>query len=116
MNQNTKSEQLPFQPTRNNLLLERIADPEKVGSIFVPDSFRKPVNQGSIVALGATVSDDSLKVGHIVVFPMHVEHNIEVGRRKFIIINEDDILLHDLGYFASLQKGEAYGKKTTKES
>lgn len=113
--------QLPFIPCRTNLLLEAIQESDKVGSIYLPDSVRKPINQGVIVAMGGEVVErrddetdfaDGLKEGDIVVFPLHVEHRMEVDRRKFIIISEQDVLLTDRGHFASLQKEKDNGEKT----
>ena len=120
-----QNNQLPFIPLNSNILLEEIKDAEKIGSIWLPDTVRKPVNQGWIVALGDAVTERStatgfggLKVGDIVVFPLHTEHRMEVDRRKFIIINENDVLLTDRGHFASLQKekeNEDATEKTNKK-
>jgi co-chaperonin GroES (HSP10) len=132
---NQTNKPLPFIPTGNNILLEEIKDAEKIGSIWLPDTVRKPVNQGWIVALGEDVevrgslrtslstgeqseNPNGLKVGDIVVFPLHTEHRMEVDRRKFIIINQNDVLLTDRGHFSELaslqkEKEKENGQETT---
>lgn len=97
---------LPFQPLANQLLLEPIKTPEKIGNIFLPEKVRHPVNQGTIVAQGETVPNCGLefKIGNIVVFPLYADSVIEMDRTSYMVVDYTQVLLSDFGYFSNIAK------------
>lgn len=96
-----------FRPLRDNVLVRRCeAEQTTSGGIMLPDTARMPADRASVVALGPgrrTQAGDfvrwSIAVGDDVMV-MH-DHGVDVmlGRNKFAIINENDVL----GVFAPPQ-------------
>ena len=74
---------------------------EKVGSIFVPDSARKKVNQGEVMAVGpgALVEGKrlpmTLRPGMKVLLPDFGGQTVKLGKEEVTIISEEDVF----GYF-----------------
>ena len=74
---------------------------DKVGSLFVPDSAKKKVNQGTVIAVGPGALVDgkrlpmNLKVGMKVLLPDFGGQVVKMGKDEVTIISEEDVL----GYF-----------------
>ena len=74
---------------------------DKVGSLYVPESAKKAVNQGEVKAVGpgALVNGKrlpmNLKVGMKVLLPDFGGQEVKIGKEEITIINEEDVL----GYF-----------------
>ena len=74
---------------------------DKVGSLYVPDSAKKQINQGEVMAVGpgALVNGKrlpmTLKVGMKVLLPDFGGQNVKLGKEEVTIISEEDVL----GYF-----------------
>lgn len=105
------STRLPFQPVGNQLLLEEIqTSDQSEGGIWLPEKARKPVNQGRIVAMGIDVTrlyaKAGFSLGQIVVFPLYADSQIEMNRKKYMIVPCDSIILNDFGYFQDARNSE----------
>lgn len=74
-------------PLGENLLLEPQAAAEKVGAIFIPEAVRPLLTQGKVIDRGPMVSD-RINLGDTVFFPMHAEHRLAYGDKKYIVVPE----------------------------
>jgi chaperonin GroES len=99
-------EQLPFRPLANQLLLKEIETSEtSKGGIYLPETLRKPINQGEIVDMGEDVpyggelKDCQFAIGNHVVFPLHAETRFQMDRKTYMIVPYDAVILSDYGYF-----------------
>lgn len=104
--------ELPLKPMYSQLLLAKIKTNEiSEGGIYLPESVRKPVNQGRIVAMGPDVPrrhEDNMgfAVDDMVVFPIYVDHTIEMNRETYSIISCDQVILNDFGFYANQKAQE----------
>lgn len=98
----------PFKPTFSNLLVMPFEDDGRVGSLYLPDSAKRTLNQGEVLAVGPTVSEESngwFDVGDIVVFNQHTESRIQFDRQMYFIVPSDQVLAKcHKSEFANLQK------------
>lgn len=85
-----------FQPTHNNILVKPFEEADKIGSIWIPDQAKHPLNQGEILAIGPTVTQITgyeFQVGDIVIFNMHAESRVKVDDEMLFVLSDDQILL-----------------------
>lgn len=84
-----------FLPTYNNILIQPYEEADKIGSFFIPDSAKHPLNQGEIIAIGPDVNQDNVRfwVGDIVIFNMHSESRVIVDAEMLFVLSADQILL-----------------------
>lgn len=74
---------------------------DKVGSLYVPETAKKAINQGVVKAVGPGAMSQgkrlpmTLKVGMKVLLPQFGGQTVKVGKEEVTVINEEDIL----GYF-----------------
>ncbi|HVN26418.1 MAG TPA: co-chaperone GroES [Candidatus Paceibacterota bacterium] len=90
-----------FKPLSNHLFLEALEQEKKtVSGIVLPDTAEreKPV-RGKVIAVGpGKMKDDgsvqpmSVKVGDMVLFKKYGPDEIELGDKKYLVGDEDDIL------------------------
>lgn len=74
-------------PLHDNILLEEIPGVDKIGAIIVPEAHVKPLNQGKVVDKGPLVSE-RIKLDDIVFYPLHSEHRLNYGGKKYIVVTE----------------------------
>lgn len=87
-----------FKPKGNYLLLSTMDDGEKTPSgLYIPETARRTMNQGKIIAKGPFTNPTETKIGEIVVFAMHVEHRIQIGNAWYILVQESDVMCGDGG-------------------
>ena len=88
-------------PLGGNILVEPISEESKTQSgIVLPDTVDKEKPQkGKVVALGTgKMTEDgkkipfNVKVGDIIIFKKYSPDEIEIDKREYLIMNEDDIL------------------------
>jgi chaperonin GroES len=92
-----------FKPLSNRVLIEPVEE-EKVskGGIVLPDSAdKKKQSRGTVIAIGPGRVNDkgermpvSVAIGQKVLFkePWGEEHKIEDGDKKYLLVEEDDVL------------------------
>lgn len=78
-------------PMHDNILLEEIEGIRQHGAIIVPDAHVKQLNQGRVVEKGPLVSE-RVELDDILFFPLHTEHRLPYGGRRFIIVSESNCL------------------------
>lgn len=95
-----------FKPTGTNILIEPFEEAEQIGRIIIPDSARHPLNQGTVLDMGADVPlSFSLQVGDVVIWSMHAENRVKIDDKMLFVLAYDQVMLRaSKADFASLQK------------
>ncbi len=86
-------------PLHNRVLIEKIEEPSKIGSIFVPEAAKDKPTRGKVVAVGPgirTTAGDLLpmgvKVGDEVLFGKFAGAELRVDGKPIFICLESDII------------------------
>lgn len=81
-------------PIGKNILVEPVADEEKTASgIVLPDIVNKEVPQmGKIIEVGDAI-ETNVKAGDTIFFKKYQPDEIEVDGKKFLVMEEDAILV-----------------------
>lgn len=90
--ENQKPVTVNLSPLHDNILLEELDPIKAYGNIIVPEAHQKKLNQGRVVDCGPLVSPERIKLGDILFFPQHVEHRLDYGGKKFIVVTESNCL------------------------
>lgn len=93
---------MAFRPLHDRVLVRRIEEDEKVGSIIIPDTAKEKPQKGEVLAVGAGARDDT---GKIVPLDVKVGDKILFGKwsgtetplkdesgKELIVMKESDIL------------------------
>ena len=91
---------LNCRPLADRLLIERIAAEETTaGGIIIPDNAKEKPKQGKVLAVGPGARDDhgnrirmDVKAGDTIVFTQWSGIEIEIGRKKLLVMKESDII------------------------
>ena len=85
-------------PLTDRVIIEPVVDPEKIGSIYIPDKARDKGTQGRVVAVGpGRISEHgvlipmTVKVGDEVVFSEYTASKIKVDGVEVAMIHENEI-------------------------
>lgn len=81
-----------YRPCLNLLMVVPLADIEKVGGIIIPDTARKQLNEGHIVAMGP-LCGAKLEVGDCITWDEHSENRMNVDGFNFILVNESQVAM-----------------------
>ncbi len=78
-------------PLKNRVVVELVAVEQETSSgLIKPDTAKEKPQEGVALAIGKNVED--IKVNDKLIFGKFTGFDIEIGGKKYIIINEDDIL------------------------
>ena len=82
-----------YKPAHNYLLLlpAESSDMSPGGLLFIPDSAKNKINEGTIIACGPTAG--AFTVGQTVVFKQHSEYVVNIEKKKHVVVSTDDIIL-----------------------
>ncbi len=82
-----------YKPAHNYLLLipAEASDMSPGGSLFLPDSAKSKINEGTIIACGPTAG--AFAPGQTVVFKQHSEYVVNIEKKKHVVVSTDDIIL-----------------------
>ncbi|MEM7589016.1 MAG: co-chaperone GroES [Myxococcota bacterium] len=91
--------QKTLRPLHDRVLVRRIEEEEKVGSLFIPDSAKEKPLEGEVIAVGEGRTMDNgqvrkvcVKPGDRVLFAKYAETEVKVGDQTHLLLREDDIL------------------------
>ena len=80
-----------IKPLKERVLVERKPQEEKTaGGIYIPDTAKEKMQEGTIVAVGPEVKD--LKAGDKVLFENYSGTEIERDGKEYLILNLKDVL------------------------
>lgn len=79
-----------YTPRGDRVIVKRLERPSaQPGSLFVPDSQQKPLDEGTVIAVGPTISD--IKAGQVVCFVEFAGTEIEVDGEGYLSMRESEI-------------------------
>ena len=87
-------------PLADSLLIERIAAEETTtGGIIIPDNAKEKPKQGKVLAVGSGARDEhgnrikmDVQVGDTVMFTQWSGIEIEIDRKKLLVMKESNII------------------------
>jgi len=92
---------MTFEPMNDKILVRPIAEPEKIGSIFVPDSARSKqrndLAKGVVVKMGPGMLTKKgerwpmpdVKIGDTILFQDNAAHKINIDGEPHMVIRDD---------------------------
>jgi chaperonin GroES len=89
-----------FTPLGLRILVQRLAQVEKVGSIYIPDSAQDKNQEGTVIALGVGHDEHGMNVegrftvkpGDRIIIPKFGGTNLRLPEGDFILLNEADVI------------------------
>lgn len=83
---------LKYKTHGTNLVVLPFQEAEKKGTIIIPDSAKKVLNQGTVLKRGAMCSEQIME-GDIVIFGLHTEYRITLDDQMYFVVKEEDVYL-----------------------
>ena len=84
---------MKIEPIKGRILVKPIKANEKTSQgIYLPDTSKKKVNEGKVVALAEDTSEE-IAVGDHVVFKEFSGTEVKFEGEKYIMLNEEDLLV-----------------------
>jgi chaperonin GroES len=88
-----------MRPVNDRVLIRPKQAPDKIGSLYIPDTAKEKPLEGEVVAIGngkiAETGESfplDVKVGEVVMYGKYAGTEIEVRGEKFLVMREDDII------------------------
>jgi chaperonin GroES len=90
---------MKIKPLHDHILVERIEEETKKGSIIIPDSAKEKPQQGKVIAAGDGRRDEKgnripmeVKKGDVILFGKYSGNEIKIDDIEYLIIREEDVL------------------------
>jgi len=90
---------MAFRPLHDRVLVRRIEEDEKVGSIIIPDTAKEKPQQGEVLAVGAGARGEDGKIippdvkkGDKILFGKWSGSEVKIDGEELLIMKESDIL------------------------
>ena len=90
---------MKIKPLHDHILVERIEEETKKGSIIIPDSAKEKPQQGKVIAAGDGRRDEKgnripmeVKKGDVILFGKYSGNEIKIDDTEYLIIREEDVL------------------------
>ncbi|MEM9170996.1 MAG: co-chaperone GroES [Pseudomonadota bacterium] len=90
---------MAFRPLHDRVLVRRIDEDEKVGSIIIPDTAKEKPQQGEVIAVGAGARSEDGKVtpldvkgGDKILFGKWSGTEVKIDGEDLLIMKESDVL------------------------
>ena len=90
---------MAFRPLHDRVLVRRIEEDEKVGSIIIPDSAKEKPSQGEVIAVGSGARGDDneivpmdVQAGDKILFGKWSGTEVKIDGEDLLIMKESDIL------------------------
>ena len=90
---------LKFRPLHDRVLVRRIEEDQKVGSIIIPDTAKEKPQQGEVLAVGTGVRNEDGKVtpldvkkGDKILFGKWSGSEVKIDGEELLIMKESDIM------------------------
>ena len=88
-----------LRPLHDRVLVKRLAEGDKHGSIIIPDTAKEKPQEGKIIAVGTgRVTDEgknyplAVKQGDRILFAKYSGSEVRLDGEEFLIMKEEDIL------------------------
>lgn len=90
---------MKIKPLADRILVERVEEEVKKGSIIIPDTAKEKPQQGKVIAVGPGRIDDSgkrvpmeVKKGDLILFGKYSGNEIKIDDKEMLIMREEDVL------------------------
>jgi len=90
---------MAFRPLHDRVLVRRLEEDEKVGSIIIPDTAKEKPSQGEVVSVGSGARNESgeivaldVKAGDKILFGKWSGTEVKVDGEDLLIMKESDVL------------------------
>jgi len=90
---------MAFRPLHDRVLVRRIEEDEKVGSIIIPDTAKEKPQQGEVLAIGSGARGENnevipldVKKGDKILFGKWSGSEVKIDGEDLLIMKESDIL------------------------
>jgi chaperonin GroES len=90
---------MAFRPLHDRVLVRRIEEDEKVGSIIIPDTAKEKPQEGEVIAVGPGARGDDgklvppdVKKGDKILFGKWSGSEVKINGEELLIMKESDIL------------------------
>ena len=90
---------MAFRPLHDRVLVRRLEEDEKVGSIIIPDTAKEKPQQGEVLAVGAGARGEDGKIfpldvkkGNKILFGKWSGTEVKIDGEELLIMKETDIL------------------------
>ena len=88
-----------MRPLYDRVVVRRLAEEEKVGSLFIPEVGKEKPAQGIVISVGQGRKTDTgervaldVVVGDKVLFGKYAGNEVEIDLEKLVILNENEIM------------------------
>ena len=88
-----------MRPLYDRVVVRRLAEEEKVGSLFIPEVGKEKPAQGIVISVGQGRKTDTgervaldVAVGDKVLFGKYAGNEVEIDLEKLVILNENEIM------------------------
>jgi chaperonin GroES len=88
-----------LRPLHDRIVVQRLEDAQRTGTIVIPDSAKEKPQQGKVVAAGlGKPTDDGtrlpldVKAGDTILFGKYAGQEVSVDGVDYLIMKEDDVL------------------------
>jgi chaperonin GroES len=88
-----------LRPLHDRLIVQRLDDESRVGTIVIPDSAKEKPQRGTVLAAGLGKSNDEgarvpmdVKAGDTILFGRFSGQDVRVDGVEYLIMKEDDVL------------------------
>jgi chaperonin GroES len=90
---------MKMKPLGDRIVVERLEEETKKGSIIIPDTAKEKPQQGKIIAVGDGRFDETgkripmdVKKGDTILFGKYSGNEIKIDDKEYLIMREDDVL------------------------
>lgn len=82
-----------IKPLDDRVLVEQVAEEEKVGTIIIPDTAKEKPRMAKVIAVGTDEDlKELVKVGDTVIYSKYSGDEIKVGDHEYLLVQRSDIL------------------------
>jgi len=86
---------MKIRPINRKVLIKRIEEDVKKGSIIIPDTVKEKPQKGQVIEVAQVKKDDDpiqVKKGDKILFGKYAGTEIEIDNEEYLLMSEEDIL------------------------
>jgi chaperonin GroES len=86
---------MKIRPINRKVLIKRIEEEVKKGSIIIPDTAKEKPQKGQVIEVAKVKKDDDpmqVKKGDKILFGKYAGTEIEINDEEYLLMSEEDIL------------------------
>ena len=82
-----------IQPLDDRVLVEQVAEEEKVGSIIIPETAKEKPRMATVIAVGTDEDlQEHVKVGQKIIYSKYSGDELKIDDKEYLIVQRGDIL------------------------